>query len=276
MPISGSTVVRRQLGRRLRRLREVAGKSDRDVEESTLASRTKLWRIESGKTPVKVADVRALCWLYGADSVTTEALTSLAMATVAQGWWEDYGDALPGWFSLYIGLEAAATEIRLYDPELVHGLLQTPSYLRSLYEESGVEVDEVTVERQVKLRHERQQILTDRKPPMALTAILGAGVLARPIGGRKVMADQTARLRELGQRQSIDIRVLPWKAGAHAAMHTGAFTILDFADHDDPSVVYVETHTGARYLEKPEELGEYRKVFDLVYRKTVPIEEYSP
>jgi transcriptional regulator with XRE-family HTH domain len=276
MPISGSTVVRRQLGRRLRRLREVAGKSDRDVEESTLASRTKLWRIESGKTPVKVADVRALCWLYGADPATTEALTSLAMATVAQGWWEDYGDALPGWFSLYIGLEAAATEIRLYDPELVHGLLQIPGYVRPLYEEFGAEVDEVTVQRQIQLRHERQRILTNRTPPVALTAILGAGVLARPVGGPKIMADQVARLRELSRLENVDIRVVPWEAGAHAAMHTGAFTILDFADHEDPSVVYVETHTGARYLEKPEELGGYRKIFDLVYRKTVSIEEYSP
>src|SRR6266496_3104141 len=153
MPISGSTVVRRQLGRRLRRLREVAGKTDRDVEEATLASRTKLWRIESGKAPVKVADVRALCWLYGADQATTEALASLAMATVAQGWWEDYGDSLPGWFSLYIGLEAAATEIYIYDPELIHGLLQTPSYLHAVYDAGIGEVDEVTVQKQIKLRH---------------------------------------------------------------------------------------------------------------------------
>src|SRR6266536_311154 len=221
MPIPGSTVVRRQLGRRLRRLREVAGKTDRDVEESTLASRTKLWRIESGKVPVRVADVRALCWLYNADQATTEALTSLAMATVAQGWWENYGDTLPGWFSLYVGLEAAATEIRIYDPELVHGLLQIPSYLRSLYKESGVEVDEVTIQRRAKLCHERQQILTNRTPPVTLTAILGAGVLARPVGGRKVMTDQIAQLRELGRLETVDIRVVPWKVGAHAAMHAG-------------------------------------------------------
>src|SRR5215813_1406259 len=126
MPIQGSTVVRRQLGRRLRRLREAAGKTERDVEEANLASRAKLWRIETGKTPVKVADVRALCWLYGADTATTDALAGLAIGTAAQGWWEDYGDAVSDWFGLYVGLEAAATEIRLYDPELVHGLLQTP------------------------------------------------------------------------------------------------------------------------------------------------------
>jgi transcriptional regulator with XRE-family HTH domain len=87
MPISGSTVVRRQLGRRLRSLREAVGKTDRDIEEASLASRAKLWRIESGKVPVKIADVRALCWLYGADQPTTDALANLAVGTTVQGWW---------------------------------------------------------------------------------------------------------------------------------------------------------------------------------------------
>src|SRR6266511_2976052 len=55
MPLQGPTVVRRQLGRRLRRLREAAGKTERDLEEANLVSRAKLWRIESGRTPVKVS-----------------------------------------------------------------------------------------------------------------------------------------------------------------------------------------------------------------------------
>ncbi len=276
MPISGPTVVRRQLGRRLRRLRDAAGKTERDVEEASLASRAKLWRIETGKTPVKVADVRALCWLYGADAVTTEALAGLAVGTTAQGWWEDYGDVLPDWFGLYIGLEATATEIRIYDPELVHGLLQTPDYIEALYREGDPSVSAEAIQRQVKLRMERQQMLSNRPVPPRLTAIFGAGVLARPVGGERVMGAQVQRLRELSRLGHVDVRILPWEAGAHAAMHIGAFTILDFDDPDDPSVVYLETHTGARYLEKPDELNEYRRVFELVYQKTLPIEEYPP
>src|SRR5262249_56334189 len=95
MPIAGSTVVRRQLGRRLRRLREAAGKTERDVEEANLASRAKLWRIESGKVPTKVADVRALCWLYGADQRTTDALAELAVGTTTHAWRPDSADPLP-------------------------------------------------------------------------------------------------------------------------------------------------------------------------------------
>ena len=276
MPISGSTVIRRQLGRRLRRLRDTAGKTERDVEEAGLASRAKLWRIEAGRTNVKIADVRTLCWLYGADQQTTDGLAALATGTSQQGWWEEYGDALPDWFGLYVGLEAAATEIRIYDPELVHGLLQTPAYLRAVYVDGGRGDDEVAIARQIKLRQERQQTITLREPPLVVTAILGAGVLARRVGGEPVMAEQIERLRELNRLPHIDIRVMPWEAGGHAAMHIGAFAILDFADPDDPPVVCLESHTGARYLEKPEELTEYRKVYDLIFKKTVPIEEYPP
>jgi transcriptional regulator with XRE-family HTH domain len=275
MPISGSTVVRRQLGRQLRRLRDAAKKTERDVEEAGLASRAKIWRIESGKTSIRIADVRALCWLYGADTVTTDALAALATGTSARGWWEDYGDVLPKWFSMYVGLEAAASEIRIYEPELVHGLLQTPAYLRAVYETGIGQVDEVAVQRQIKLRHERQQTLTNRTPPLRLTAVLGAGVLARQVGNKTVMKEQITHLRELNRLDHIDIRVMPWDAGSHAAMHIGGFAILDFPDPDDPAVVYVESHTFARYLEEESELVEYRKIYESIYQKTIPIEEHK-
>ena len=275
MPTPGSTVVRRQLGVRLRRLRDGAGKTDRDVEEANLASRAKLWRIETGKVPVKVADVRALCWLYGADHATTDALARLAVGTTGQGWWEDYSDVYPIGFGLYVGLEATAAELQVYDPELVHGLLQTPDYARALYWALYPQGTERDADRLAELRLERQHALTRRTPPLRLTAVLGAGALARQVGGRRVIAAQEARLRELAARDNIDIRVLPWEAGAHAAIHLGPVAIIDLPDPDDPSVVYLEAHTGARYRERPEDLAEYRRIYALTYQKSIPIEEYS-
>jgi transcriptional regulator with XRE-family HTH domain len=54
MPVHGSSVTRRQLGRWLRELRKATGKSEADIEAANLASRTKLWRIETGKVSVKL------------------------------------------------------------------------------------------------------------------------------------------------------------------------------------------------------------------------------
>jgi transcriptional regulator with XRE-family HTH domain len=274
MPNTGPTVVRRQLGRRLRLLRESAGKKEKDVVDAKLASRQKLWRIENGKTPVKVSDVRSLCWLYRADEKTADALAKLAEGTIGQGWTENHGDSLPEWFNLYVGLESTASEIRSYDPELVHGLLQTPAYIRALSHEAYPDVDTDVVDRQIRVRGERQQTLLNRTPPIRLSVILGAGVLTRPVGGKRVVAEQIKRLIELDSLDHIDVRILPWKGGAHAAMHVGAFSILDFADPDDPPVVYIENHTGAQYLEQEGELDKYRKVFDLIQQRTASIEEF--
>src|SRR3954466_8967747 len=87
----GSAVVRRQLGNKLRQLRLAAGKDVIDVTEAELGSKAKISRIETGKGPVRVADIRALCWLYGADNPTTDALAALAPGTQQEDWWETAG-----------------------------------------------------------------------------------------------------------------------------------------------------------------------------------------
>ncbi len=275
MPVSGPTVVRRQLGRRLRNLREKAGKTEREVEDAKLVSRTKLWRIESGKVPVKVPDVRALCWFYGADAETTDALANLAVGTAGQGWWEDYGDVVPDWFKLYVGLEGVATRIQSYDGELVPGPLQTEDYTRAVYRAARPDDSECReeIERHVALRRQRQEALLRRDQPPTLQFVLGAGAVLRQVGGPEVMAAQVEQLRHFNRLDHVEITVIPLEAGAHAAM-LGAFSILEFSESDDPDVVYFETQAGARYLEKYSEIQEYRRIFELIHRQAVPIEEY--
>ncbi|MFY1637866.1 DUF5753 domain-containing protein [Solwaraspora sp. WMMB335] len=273
MPVTGPTVVRRQLGRRLRRLREEAARTEQEVERAKVCSRTTLWRIENGKFPVKMNTVRGLCWFYGADPETTDVLTRLAGACDEHGWWESHGDAVPDWFRLYLGLEAAATEIQLYDPELIHGLLQTPDYMRAVFRAADRQASEQQIERLVSLRLDRQISYYDRAEPARIVAVFGAGALAREVGGPAVMAEQRAHLASVGRRVRVEIRVLPWSAGAHAAM-VSPFTLLDFADPDDPDIAYVETQLGSRYLERPEELAEYRRIFREIREQSIPIEEH--
>ena len=272
---AGSTVIRRQLGRRLRQLREAAGKTAGDVEAAGLGSVAKLWRIETGKVAVKVADTGALSWLYGADPETVRLLRDMAVGTNAQGWWEDYGNVLPDWFGLYLGLEAEADDIRVYDPELVHGLFQTGDYARAVYQAGRHAHDEKLTHRAIELRLERQRVVLGRNPPPRVTAVLGAGVLARYVGGVATMQEQTARLRELDTQENITVRVLSWETGAHAAM-LGAFTIMKFNNPDDPAVVYLESHAGAQYVERADQLKEFLRIFELIFQRSVPLGEYKP
>jgi transcriptional regulator with XRE-family HTH domain len=267
-------MVRRQLGRRLRRLREEAGKSHADVATARIASATKMWRIESGKIAVKPGDVWALARLYDLSTELTDALVALAVGTHDVGWWAEYAAVVPHRVGLYVGLEAASSAVSIYHPELVPGLLQTEDYARAVIRADD-RLGEEEVEQRVAFRLGRQRAVLERADPARLTAVLGAGAgaLALQVGSDTVMEAQTRHLHALGDSGRVDIRVLPWEAGAHPSMR-GAFTLLDFADPDDPSMVHVELLTATHYLERPEDVAEYRRIFGILYDKAVPIEEH--
>jgi transcriptional regulator with XRE-family HTH domain len=272
VPVTGQRVVRRALGRRLTRLRLATGQSRREVAEAKLGiSEPTLHRIETGKVPVTVANVRALCWLYGVDESIAGALSDLALGTSQEEWW-DANPAIPDWFKLYVGLEASASTICTYEGEVVPGELQTEQYARAIYgAEQSLEGD--ATERHIKLRMQRQAAMASRHPKPRLVTVLGEGVLTRQVGGAEVLAAQVDHLCEAARQEHLEILVLPWSAGAHAAM-AGAFRILDFEDPEDPDVVYLESHIGALYLEEPAEVAEYRRVFALICEASVPIADF--
>lgn len=273
MPVTGQRVVRRTLGRRLMRLRVGSGRSRRDVVEAKLGiSEPTLHRIETGKVPVSAANVRALCWLYGVDQSTTDALAELAVGTSHEEWWDASG-LIPDWFKLYIGLEASAAKICAYDGELVPGELQIEEYALAVFA-AAQPGDAEGADRHVKLRMQRQRTVFGRNPPPSMTYILGEGALRRVVGGEKIMRAQLMRIRERASLPTVEVRVLPFSAGAHAAM-AGPFRILDFDDVDDPDIVYIESHVGALYLEEEAELAEYRRIFELIRQTSVPFAEFS-
>ena len=194
---AGSAVVRRQLGSKLRQLRLAAGKDVADVVTAGLASKAKMSRIEGGKGPVKIADVRALCWLYGASAETTEALAALAPGTQQEDWWETYENVVvPDWFGLYVGLEQSASRLRCFDPELVHGLLQTEDYARAVIESEDTLEPKVIAQR-LQFRMDRQRRVLNGHPD--LTVVLGAGALSLVVGSPDVMAAQLDHMRQLAR-----------------------------------------------------------------------------
>lgn len=279
-PIAGPTVVRRQLGRRLRALRDaVATSVDEVVAHRQLGiSRAKLFKMEAGRHPIKPQDVAVLCSHYGASREETEALTALALATHGNSWWHVYGeDAVPEWFSLYLDVEPAARTIRSYEAELVPGLLQTPDYAREVYRARNPTDRQDEIDRKVALRMERQTILTRTAPePPTLQVVLNEAVLLREVGGRAVMSEQVNRLHKAAELPDVTIDVLPLKAGAHAAMES-AFVIIDFPDpSQDPSVVYIDTPSSAAYLQKSTDVQRYEVIFNQVIGQSIPILEYRP
>ncbi|MEV1328536.1 helix-turn-helix transcriptional regulator [Micromonospora costi] len=261
----GSTVPRRQLGLALRELRTQARMTLDGAAEALQCSRQKMWRIETGLGAVRGLDVRAMCELYGATPELTSALTGLARETKAKGWWHAYGDTIPDWFELYVGLESAAGRLREHDDTLIPGLLQTRGYAAGVYRHrSGMADDEW--ERLVEVRRQRQALLRRRlPPPPRLDVVLSEAALLRVVGGPAAMAEQLRHLAEVGRLPHVSIRVVPLAAGLHFGAVAGSFVILDFPPGNrvepEPSVVYSESLTGALYLDRKEELTAYERIW---------------
>ncbi|OWV13592.1 transcriptional regulator [Micromonospora wenchangensis] len=274
----GSTVPRRRLGRALRDLRTEAGITLDAAAEALECSRQKVWRIESGLGSVRGVDVRAMCELYRAKGELTRALTALAGETRAKGWWHAYGDAIPDWFELYVGLESAASQLRFYKNTLVPGILQSRDYALGIYRIDQPDMSEDDRERAVELRLQRQSLLTRRLPKAPqVQVVLCESVLLRPVGNSATMAEQLRRLLQLSEQPNVSIRVLPLIAGPHHGAVGGEFVLLDFPlgnrSTPDPSVVYSESWTGALYLDRPGELAAYGKVWSSLLTLALDEEE---
>jgi transcriptional regulator with XRE-family HTH domain len=268
---TGSTVPRRQLGRYLHDLRAKAGLTARAAARELERSEPTLWRIENGRTATRSLDVEQMCRLYGATADMTKALMALAKETRARGWWQAYGDVVPEWLDLYIGLEAAATRIDWYESELVPGLFQTGDYARALLREHAPDKSDSEIDRRVELKLARQAILRRPIDPPLLRVAFGEPVLRCPVGGARVMAAQLDRLAEASELPNVSLRVVPTATGLHAGMLSGPFEILRFpvngnGEESEPPTVYADIYTGALYLDKPHEINRYDQAFGKIWK----------
>lgn len=257
----GPTVPRMLVGIELHRYRDAAGISPDQAAYEIRASRSKISRMENGLVRFKERDVTDLLTLYGiTDEQIRGRLVTLARQANTPGWWSKYGDIMADWFESYLGLETAASVIRTFELQFVHGLFQTEDYARAvtLLGHTTAPADEI--DRRVSLRLKRQDLLTSTNPPQ-VWSVLDEGALRRPVGGRQVMRAQLSHLAEVARLRHVTIQVVPFARGGHAAAG-GSFTVLRFSEREVPDVVYLEQLTSALYLDKLEDVDHYLEVMN--------------
>jgi transcriptional regulator with XRE-family HTH domain len=262
--VHSPTVRRRELGALLRALRTERRMTVEQVSSQLLCSPSKVSRMETGQRGATARDIRDLCDLYGVtDTSERNRMARLAVEGKQQGWWQSY--ELDN-FAIYVGLEEDATAIKQYQSTTVPGLLQTAEYARAtadvLVPEASPGVSQVSPERidefvEVKLR--RQKVLA-RESAIPFSVVLDEAVLHRAVGGPAGMAAQLDHLVQVTNINNVTIRVIPYTAGAHPAMDS-TFTILEFGGAV-PSVVYVEGLIGSIYVERPQDIARYQRVFE--------------
>ena len=202
-----------------------------------------------------------LLTLYGVtDERQREEMLSLAVQSNDQSWWAKYGEVLPDWLDAYLGLEEAASLIRIYEIQFVHGLFQTEDYARAVTTIGRRNAPAEAIDNLVSLRMRRQRLLAQREPPR-VWSIIDEAALRRPIGGRQVMRAQLKHLIQVADLPHVTLQVVPFRRGGHSAAG-GAFTILRFAEPDLPDAVYIEQLTSALYLEKRQDVDHYMEVMN--------------
>nr|WSZ96566.1 helix-turn-helix domain-containing protein [Streptomyces sp. NBC_00857] len=253
------TVRRRRLGQELRRLRELKGMTAEEVAERLLVSQSKISRLENGRRSISQRDVRDLCGVYEVeDQRIVDSLMQMAKDSRQQGWWHAFGD-IP--YSVYIGLETDAASLRVYEPQVVPGLLQTKPYAEALINGALPESPVLDVEKRVGVRMRRQDRINAPEAPLRLWAVVDEAALRRVVGDRQLMREQLEHLVEQSQLPHVTVQVLPFDMGAHPGI-TGHYAILEFPDAADSSVVYIEGVTSDLYLEKSIDVQRYSVMYE--------------
>jgi transcriptional regulator with XRE-family HTH domain len=270
----GTPVTRRLLGAALRRHRVGRGFSLDDAARMLGCDRSKVSRIETGMRGVREHDLLNLLAEYGVREDERAALLAIAGPRAAGGWWHGYAGVLPPAAVEYLGLEAAASQLLVYEGQRVPALLRADRYSRAIAEHDPVvpvgaagAVAEITALRQ------RTVLGPGRKE---LVMVIGEAALRQRVGGAKVMGSQLARLAELGERDGpLTIQVLPFISGAHAGAGAGPLTIFRFAQAPGLGIVHLDGVSGGTFLDSPDDLDAHTMAFTRLRASALGPEESS-
>ena len=252
------TVRRRRLALELRRLREAARLTCEEVADRLECSASKISRIETGRVSVSPRDVRDLLEIYGVPEDQRDSLVQLARESRQKGWWHAFSDTGNPHLATYLGMESAASEMRVYQVHRVPGLLQTEDYVRAIAAANRLSSSDLSEDRHAALLAERQrQAMAD---PPKVWAVLDESTLRREVGGPEVMRAQIEHLRDLSATPNFFLQVIPYRNVTHLPVDI-PFVIMGFPDRLDPDIVCLRYPTGSLWIEDAAEVGRYNVLF---------------
>lgn len=241
-----------------------------EVAEELMVSQSKISRLENGRRSISQRDVRDLCRVYKVeDKHLVESLMQMAKESRQQGWWNAFGD-VP--YSVYIGFETDAASLRVYEPQVMPGLLQTPEYAEAVIGGALPEAPPDQLAQRVQVRLRRQERITDPLVPLRLWAVVDEAAMRRVVGSPKVMSDQLEYLVRMSYEPHVTVQALPFDMGSHPGM-SGQFTILEFSDESDTSVVYLEGVTSDLYLEKLSDVQSYSMMYEHLRAQALNVDQ---
>ncbi len=245
------------IGTALRRYREDLGFILEDAARVLECDRSKISRIETGQRGIRPKELRELLTEYGVGEQEQHTLIAIAQAGSRGNWQRHYGDALPGPYREYLALEQAASEIFIYDPQHIPGLLQTPQYAQASATGSP------SVQDDAELTLSRQHFVRERQ--IRLTVLIGEAALRQVHGDPEVMRDQLRALAVVGGRAVV--YVLPSRCVPRSS---GPATILRFTAVPGLGAVYLPGLSGGVCLTGPQDIASHTKAFEQLRASALP------
>ncbi|MER6845833.1 helix-turn-helix domain-containing protein [Streptomyces platensis] len=257
---------RLQIAQHLAALQNRAGLTKTEIAQrarcgTSTVTRYLEWR-STGRLTVHM--VRSLADACGATAAERDALAQL-VASQSAGWQLDV-PGVPAWMDPLVSFEAVAQYIHVYACALVPGLLQTPAYALATHKASDPDATLEEIERKAAARIRRQDVL--QRDDLHLRVVLAESALRWSVGGPDVMRQQIDHLRKMMDHPRVDLRILPYAAGASAAGSGGNFVVLgrDGESGDLPmTVVYLELHQRGLYLDTPADTDAYKVMFNSLH-----------
>lgn len=255
-------------GEWLKAQRDAAGLTQQELADVAIMTRSHIAHIEAGRRIPSKEDARRLD-------------NALNTGNVLSSFLPEDDAAVADYFESARLLEQQATVIREFALSYVPGILQTEAYARAVLRVGFPPRSEAECDRLVVTRLERAKVLEDPVSPV-VWALLDEAVLRRPIGSRRVMADQIQHIVDLVESERIRAHVLPFGLGSHPLMQS-MLTLMWFEDqppvayseglqvgkvHDSPAVV--ERLQNAYYLA----LGDARSVGESLSMLRATAKEY--
>jgi transcriptional regulator with XRE-family HTH domain len=258
---------RRQLGGELRRLREQAGLSGRDLAGVLGISQSKVSRIESGAALPTVPEVKSWTSATAASDLDREMLPMLTDGAYTEI--RPWDDALRGRAHLQDSireLESSRGIELTYEPSIVPGLLQTAEYARRLFTMFRPQLAESEIPAAVKGRLGRQDGLFD--PTRRFEFLITEAALRFRLGPASVMAAQLDRIATLSILENVGIGLIP--AGARARTYVpNGFVIFESADGEPDALVLAETVHANLTMSAPDHVELYRQHWALLRESAV-------
>jgi transcriptional regulator with XRE-family HTH domain len=246
---------RASLGVRLRDIRRDAGLSGTELASLSGWQSSKITKIEHGRQTPSEEDLRVWCEHCRALADLPDLIAAArSIETQFAEWRRIIRSGIRRRQEASAAVYERARLFRIYEPQVIPGLLQTRDYAGSVLSTSisffRVPDD---AEEGADARIEQQRVLThgDRRFHM----LLGEQALHTNVGGAEVMAGELEHLLGLLRLPRMRLGVIPFDAPYRVPLNNG-FWLLD------ESLVQFDTYTAELSLIRPDEIELYGRAFE--------------